>query len=254
MSCRPRNKFVRAVSITTGVMTSMYLLVGVTGYTVFGSDIDLHKPITSLLPQDGWSVFMNAGLFAHCIIAYQININVWSSLLLHVLSPKLAQAMAGHHDEHDGEQHSDGGAVEGAGTGDDVPEEQQRLLSPPPPGGGGATAAVAVAPVPAVLSPLSKRLVWLAVTSLCIAYSGLTSYTFPFFSIVMAIIASLGDFASMVGLPGLFCVKLLKLPAWEVALCWSMLVLSVGLSGVGIYSSVQQLVAAMAGGGGSGGV
>lgn len=31
---------------------------------------------------------MNAGIFLHCIIAYQVNVNVWSSLLLHVTVPK----------------------------------------------------------------------------------------------------------------------------------------------------------------------
>jgi hypothetical protein len=31
---------------------------------------------------------MNAGIFLHCIIAYQVNVNVWCSLLLHVTVPK----------------------------------------------------------------------------------------------------------------------------------------------------------------------
>jgi hypothetical protein len=35
-----------------------------------------------------WSVIMNAGIFLHCIIAYQVNVNVWCSLLLQLTNPK----------------------------------------------------------------------------------------------------------------------------------------------------------------------
>lgn len=70
------------------------------------------------------------------------------------------------------------------------------------------------------------------------------AYTLPFFSIVMAIIAALGDVMSMFGLPCLFSIKLLRLPAWEKSLCWGLLVLSSVLSAVGVFSSVQQLIEA----------
>ncbi len=30
-----------------------------------------------LMQSDGWVVAMNAGILVHCIIAYQINLNVW---------------------------------------------------------------------------------------------------------------------------------------------------------------------------------
>lgn len=86
------------------------------------------------------------------------------------------------------------------------------------------------------------------VTVLCIAFGGIVAYTFPFFSIVMAIIAALGDIMSMFGLPCLFSIKLLRLPSWEKWLCWVLLVLSVLLSAVGVFSSVQQLIEAYAGG------
>ncbi len=32
---------------------------------------------------------MNAGLFAHCILAYQINLNVWTHLIIHLSAPAL---------------------------------------------------------------------------------------------------------------------------------------------------------------------
>jgi hypothetical protein len=46
------------------------------------------RPISSVIGQDSWTVAMNAGIFLHCIIAYQVNVNVWCSLLLHVTVPK----------------------------------------------------------------------------------------------------------------------------------------------------------------------
>jgi hypothetical protein len=89
----------------------------------------------------------------------------------------------------------------------------------------------------------------MAVTVLCIAFGGIVAITFPFFSIVMAVIAALGDIMSMTGLPCLFSIKLLRLPSWEKGLCWVLLVLSVLLSAVGVFSSVQQLIEAYMGGG-----
>ena len=41
-------------------------------YRQLGARFDLEKPLTSILPQDAWTVVMNAGLFAHCILAYQV--------------------------------------------------------------------------------------------------------------------------------------------------------------------------------------
>jgi hypothetical protein len=58
-----------------------------------------------------------------------------------------------------------------------------------------------------------------------------------------------GDVMSMFGLPCLFAIKLLRLPRWERCLCWGLLVLSSGLSAVGVCSSLQQLAAAYTGGG-----
>jgi hypothetical protein len=93
----------------------------------------------------------------------------------------------------------------------------------------------------------SKRSLWLGVTLLCITISAFIAYTLPFFSIVMAVIASLGDVMSMFGLPCLFALKLLKLRTAEAYACGVLLVLAVGLSGCGIFSSVQQLIEAYMG-------
>ncbi|WIA35643.1 hypothetical protein OEZ86_004057 [Tetradesmus obliquus] len=191
---RQRNKFAAAASLTTGFMTCVYLVISVTGYSVFGAGIDVHKPISSVVGQDMWSVIMNAGIFLHCVIAYQVNVNVWCSLLLQLTNPKYAQELSHHHTEG-----------------------------------------------------WSKRSLWLAVTLLCIVVSAAIAYTLPFFSIVMAVIASLGDVMSMFGLPCLFALKLLKLRRFEMYSCWVLLVLAVALSGCGIFSSVQQLVEAYLG-------
>jgi hypothetical protein len=40
---KERSRFAAAVSITTAVMTLVYLCVAATGYTAFGTAIDLHK-------------------------------------------------------------------------------------------------------------------------------------------------------------------------------------------------------------------
>lgn len=40
---RNRNRFSWGVCITTAVMTLVYLCVSITGYTAFGSGIDVHK-------------------------------------------------------------------------------------------------------------------------------------------------------------------------------------------------------------------
>lgn len=40
---KKRTKFAGAVSITTALMTLVYLCVSVTGYTAFGNAIDVHK-------------------------------------------------------------------------------------------------------------------------------------------------------------------------------------------------------------------
>lgn len=91
---------------------------------------------------------------------------------------------------------------------------------------------------------LGRRTIWFSVTTGCIAFAAAVSYSFPFFSIVMAIIASLGDLMSMFGLPCLFAIKLLRMPKWEIGLCGVLAVVSVALSGCGIVSSVQQLIEA----------
>eukprot|EP00775_Hariotina_reticulata_P008889 gene8889-9067_t len=157
---KQRSKFSTAVAITTGLMTVVYLLVAVTGYAVFGSAVDVDRPISSVVGEDMWGVMLNAGVFLHCIIAYQVIVNVWCSLLLQLFAPRYAEELS-------------------------------------------------------LSNSWSKKGLWMAITLLCIAFAGTVAYIFPFFSIVMAVIASLGDVMSMFGLPCLFAIKLLRLPKWE---------------------------------------
>lgn len=59
---------------------------------------------------------------------------------------------------------------------------------------------------------------------------------------MQAVVAALGYTMSMFGLPCLFAIKLLGMPRLEVALCGFLVVAATGLSGVGMVSSVQQLI------------
>ncbi len=69
---KERRKFPRAVAAVTSVMTVVYLAVGSVGYFRLGSQFDLTKPLTSILPQDAWLMAANVGLLAHCIVAYMV--------------------------------------------------------------------------------------------------------------------------------------------------------------------------------------
>jgi amino acid permease len=84
---------------------------------------------------------------------------------------------------------------------------------------------------------------WLAVTLVCIAFGGCVAWALPYFSIVMAVIAALGDVMSMFGLPCLFALRLLPLRRPERWLCRALLMLACALSAAGVFSSVQQLIA-----------
>ena len=70
-------------------MTVVYLIMGAVGYLRLGSVFDFSRPITSVLPHDAWNVIMNAGVFVHCIFAYQINLNVWADMILHLFAPQM---------------------------------------------------------------------------------------------------------------------------------------------------------------------
>lgn len=69
---RDRRKFSTAVAAATAFMSTLYVMLAVTGYAVLGDSIDVDSPVTSALPQDVWSVVSNVGLFVHCILAYQV--------------------------------------------------------------------------------------------------------------------------------------------------------------------------------------
>ncbi|KAI8474588.1 MAG: transmembrane amino acid transporter protein-domain-containing protein [Monoraphidium minutum] len=193
-SINDRSKFSRAVLTTEAVMGSLYLLTGIVGYAALGAGMDVHRPISSVLPNDRWTVVMNAAIFVHCLIAYQVMINVWSASALHIAAPRR------------GAQLSEGG------------------------GGCG------------------RRGVWFAVTCCAIAFSVFVVWLFPFFSELMAVVASFGDIASMFGLPCVFAIRLLKLRRGEALLCGALAVVAVLLSGAGLVSTAQQLAEALAGG------
>jgi Transmembrane amino acid transporter protein len=96
----------------------------------------------------------------------------------------------------------------------------------------------------------AARARWLLATAAVVAAAACIAYALPFFSLVMAVISSLGDVMSMAGLPCIFALQLLKLSRTEAAVCRVLSVIAVGLSAVGMVCSLQQLVAAAAGGGG----
>ncbi|GAB4818791.1 hypothetical protein N2152v2_005837 [Parachlorella kessleri] len=189
---RRRSDFRKVAGVGAVFMTACYLALGAVGYLKLGSNFDLSRPITSVLPYDAWSVTMNGLLFLHCVVAYAININVWTDLVLHLLA-----------------------AAHG------VPTSHQ--------------------------DSSSHRGSWAATSCIGLAFCFLVAYTFPYFTIVVALISSVGDLAAAYALPALFSLKLLKLPAWERCLCWALVPLAFGLSGVGMYSSLHELIAKMLG-------
>ena len=168
-------------------MTVLYVIMGSVGYYRLGSIFDFSRPVTSILPHDAWNVVMNAGVFVHCIFAYQINLNVWADMVLHVVAP-----------------HMNDSSTRRTTTG---------------------------------------RLLWAAVIVVGIAFSFAISVFFPFFSIVMALIASIGDLAAAYALPAMFNLKLLgdRMPSWEKCVCYIIISVSLVLSCLGVYSSLASL-------------
>ncbi|KAL6760096.1 transmembrane amino acid transporter protein-domain-containing protein [Haematococcus lacustris] len=93
-----------------------------------------------------------------------------------------------------------------------------------------------------------KQAAWACLTCSCVALSVVGSCSLPFFSIIMAVIASSGDFMGLVGLPCLFSLYLVRdMSRWEVPLCWTAVLLSVVGSLLGLQSALQQLLVAMGG-------
>ncbi|KAL3133625.1 hypothetical protein ABBQ32_008143 [Trebouxia sp. C0010 RCD-2024] len=185
---RHPSQFKYAAGVTSAFMTVLYVIMGSVGYYRLGSIFDFSRPVTSILPHDAWNVVMNAGVFVHCIFAYQINLNVWADMVLHVVAPSMNDSSA-------------------RGT-------------------------------------ASGRLIWAAVIVVGIAFSFAVSVFFPFFSIVMALIASIGDLAAAYALPAMFNLKLLghQMPSWEKLVCYIIIPVSLVLSGLGVYCSLASLI------------
>ncbi len=185
---RHRSQFKYAAGATSAFMTVLYIIMGSVGYYRLGSVFDFSRPVTSILPHDAWNVLMNAGVFVHCIFAYQINLNVWADMVLHILVPHMNDSAS-----------------------------RQTTIG---------------------------RLTWAAAIVIGIAFSFVISIFFPYFSIVMALIASIGDLAAAYALPAMFSLRLLgdRMPTWEKLLCYIIIPVSLVLSGMGVYSSLASLI------------
>ena len=87
---RRRSDFKKSCTFVTVFMTVLYVLTGGVGYWKLGdhnASWDQSQPITSVLSSDTWTSIMNLGLLLHCLIAYQIDLYVWTDLLLTALKP-----------------------------------------------------------------------------------------------------------------------------------------------------------------------
>ncbi len=67
-----KSHFVRSSCVAVTFMTCFYVTVAVVGYLALGDDVDVSQALTSLLEADMWTAVMNAGLFLHCLFAYQV--------------------------------------------------------------------------------------------------------------------------------------------------------------------------------------
>ncbi|KFM29202.1 hypothetical protein F751_1578 [Auxenochlorella protothecoides] len=180
---RKRSNFLLVTRVGAVTMTAFYLLLGCTGYWSLGSAYDLSKPITSVLPQDGWTVLTNAMLLIHCLVAYQININVLTHLVLTVVAKHRAPARSWQ--------------------------------------GWGA---------------------WTLVSGVGVLASWALASGIPFFSLVIALVAAVGDVAAGYLIPALLALRLLPLGRAERWLCRALVPLSVALSAAGIFSAVREIV------------
>ncbi|KAL6781314.1 hypothetical protein ACKKBG_A10640 [Auxenochlorella protothecoides x Auxenochlorella symbiontica] len=180
---RKRSNFLLVTRVGAVTMTAFYLLLGCAGYWSLGSAYDLSKPITSVLPQDGWTVLTNAMLLIHCLVAYQININVLTHLVLTVVAKHRAPARSWR--------------------------------------GWGA---------------------WTLVSGVGVLASWALASGIPFFSLVIALVAAVGDVAAGYLIPALLALRLLPLGRAERWLCRALVPLSVALSAAGIFSAVREIV------------
>ncbi|KDD75932.1 hypothetical protein H632_c430p2, partial [Helicosporidium sp. ATCC 50920] len=82
-SLRRPAEFSRVTGAGAVLMTLAYVVIGGVGYARLEPGFDPGRPVTSVLPDGAVSTAVNACLLVHCLIAYQINLNVWTHLLLH---------------------------------------------------------------------------------------------------------------------------------------------------------------------------
>lgn len=77
--CFPLCGFLRRLGVGLPLPSQMlcmpsvsYYVFGCIGYSQLGTDCEYDKPVTSLLPSGLWGSLANAGLLAHCSIAYMV--------------------------------------------------------------------------------------------------------------------------------------------------------------------------------------
>ena len=308
------SQFPRCVAVAVALMTGAYAAVGGVGYAILGQDFDYSRPLTSLLPPGVDVVVANVGLLAHTLLAFQINVNgecevetrafffhclsffvfltflslsldnsahhrrkkknikksffspsVWTHLCLHLTcaAPLEDDDDDSSSDEGEGGDAAAAAAEGGAGGGGEG--DTNAPPSPPPP--------------PPHHHHDRHRLRWAVASTLCVLYSVAVAALLPFFSSLMAVIASLGDLAGAYALPALFALVLIEqqrkkrggrggeqeaasaagggsspppfMGKTEALLCKTVLIPgSLALSAVGMVLSVRALLDDMEGGAG----
>lgn len=83
---------------------------------------------------------------------------------------------------------------------------------------------------------------WTLVSSTGVLGSWALASGVPFFSLVIALVAAVGDVSAGYLIPALLALRLLPLGRGERWLCRALVPLAVALSGAGIFSAVREIV------------
>lgn len=83
---------------------------------------------------------------------------------------------------------------------------------------------------------------WTLVSGVGVLASWALASGIPFFSLVIALVAAVGDVAAGYLIPALLALRLLPLGRAERWLCRALVPLSVALSAAGIFSAVREIV------------
>eukprot|EP00887_Chlorella_sp_A99_P002094 scaffold21.g2094.t1 len=88
-----RSEFKKAAELADACMTAAYVVLAVTAYWKLGNSFDTSLPITSIFSRSAWTVLMNVCLLARCLVAYILNINVFTDLVTRSLPPAALAAV-----------------------------------------------------------------------------------------------------------------------------------------------------------------